>query len=624
VSARRNTLGAVLLLLGVGLLGWHGGAIAQRPDRPWQPTPDGPAIIAKTQSKSVPQTHALDVVAAPLSGPEQELLPIIASTKGPSRSVQPPAPAPIVRVSATDGPSLPAPSTGGTPAPPGPLPALEHRPATAPDHPAPPAERKAPPAAPVGGVGSQAAAVSVETIGPASASMGKPYNFEILVRNPGSMPAQFVRVQDKLPENLQYLGSEPRGEMHEGQLLWDLGTLDGGAERRIKVSVQATGEGELLTTATATCSARTSLRTKVSQPKLSLVKKGPETARVGDTVKFELLVSNVGSGPAEQVVLRDRMPAGLQHKAQRVPGEVIEADLGTLAPGQTKTIDMEAMATQAGKFVNEASVVAPGIAEVSAQAVVVVTDAPLGLRKTGPQRGNPNQELTYELTVTNTGSGVAGGVKLIDTLPEGLDFVSAGEGGMYNAATRTVQWELATLGGGQSKAVNVRVKAVKAGDWTNQSVARTERGQEARADLRVQVEGVPALLLEVVDLDDPIEVGAETTYEIRVVNQGTAPCTNVKIKCAGPDGIALVGADAPVAHKQDANQIVFEPLPKLAAKADVLYKVRARALKPGDWRFRTWLSSDHMPDPVYEDESTQVYSDSDDAPPTQQDINKRQ
>jgi uncharacterized repeat protein (TIGR01451 family) len=624
VSARRNTLGAVLLLLGAGLLGWQGGAVAQRPDRPWQPTPDGPAIIAQTQSKQAPPAHALDTVAALLPATGQELLPVIASTKGPSRPVQPPAPAPIVRVSATDGLAPPAPSAGGTPAPPAPLPALEKRPSTALERPAPPAEHKGSLDSSAAGGVSQAAAVSVETIGPASASVSKPYTFEIVVRNPGSTPAQFVRVQDRLPENLQYLGSEPRGEMHDGQLLWDLGTLDGGAERRIKVSVQATGEGELLTTATATCSARTSLRTKVSQPKLSLVKKGPETAQVGDTVKFELLVSNVGTAPAEQIVLRDRMPAGLQHKSQRTPGEVIEADLGTLAPGQTKTIDMEAKATQAGRFVNEASISAPGIAEVSAQATVVVTDAPLSLRKTGPQRSQPNQELVYELVVTNTGSGAAGGVKLVDTLPEGLDFVSASDSGTYSAATRTVQWELATLGGGQSKAVNVRVKAVKAGEWTNQAVARSERGQETRADLHVQLEGVPALLFEVVDLDDPVEVGSETTYEIRVVNQGTAPCTNVKITCVGPDGLKILGAEAPVAHRQDGNRIVFEPLPKLAAKADVLYKVRARAMKAGDWRFRTLLSSDHMPDPVYEDESTQVYNDNEEAPPTQQDINKRQ
>ncbi len=596
---RGYTLVVVLFLLGMGLLGWHSGAVAQRPDRPWQPAPNAPPVIAQTSS---PRTHSLDAVAQPLPAAQpQPLLPVIATT-APS---QPPAPAEIIRVSATEQKEKPPPD-------PPPQAAPEVRAAVAP----PPAPAKEP--------NGGASAVSVEKIGPEAVNAGQPFTYEIVVRNPGKTPAQFVRVQDQLTGNVRYLRSEPKAELFERQLLWNLGTLEGGAERRIKVEVLPTGEGELLATATATCSARTSLRTRIQQPKLSIVKKGPETAQVGETVKFELMISNLGSGPVEKVLLRDLMPAGLQHPAQRSPGDTIEADLGTLAPGQSKTIDMTVKAVQAGRFVNQATVSAPGVAEASAQSAIVVTDSSLSLRMTGPQQSNPNQELEYSLLVSNGGSGPATGVKLTNQLPDGLDYLSASDGGAWNAAGRSVNWDLGTLAPGQSKAVTMRIRAVKAGDWKNLAVARTDRGQEARAEVPVHVEGVPALMLEVVDLDDPVEVGAETTYEIRVVNQGTAPCTNIKIGCVGPEGMALLGAQGPVSHKLQGNQVTFEPLPRLAAKADALFKVRARGVKPGDWRFRVSLSCDHMPRPVYEDESTQVYSDSDGPPgQTQQEINNR-
>ena len=42
---------------------------------------------------------------------------------------------------------------------------------------------------------------------------------------------------------------------------------------------------------------------------------------------------------------------------------------------------------------------------------------------------------------------------------------------------------------------------------------------EAAASCETKVEGIPAILLEVIDLEDPIEVGAQTTYEIKVTNQ---------------------------------------------------------------------------------------------------------
>src|SRR5262249_50696345 len=151
-------------------------------------------------------------------------------------------------------------------------------------------------------------------------------------------------------------------------------------------------------------------------------------------------------------------------------------------------VNLEAKAVQAGRQVNEASVSAPGIPEVTAQAAVVVNDAALSLCKTGPQQGNPNQELDYKLLVTNTGAAPASGVKITDVLPEGLDFVSASDAGAFDAKGRSVEWNVGTLPPGQSKAVSVRLKAVKAGDWQNQAVARAERGQEAKAAVSVSIE----------------------------------------------------------------------------------------------------------------------------------------
>jgi uncharacterized repeat protein (TIGR01451 family) len=583
---RRYALVAIVVFLGAVLFGLQGGAKAQRPDRPWQPAPDAPTVIAQTGS--APTDHVLEKVATPLPPTNQVPLQVIASTaKGGNPE---PAPAPIVRVSAVDLP---------TPAP-KPLPTLEVKPGGC----AVPA-----PAVPNTTPAGPSAALNVETIGPGSVIVGQPFTYEIIVRNPGASPTLFVRVQDMLPKNLQYQGSDPAGQMSDGQLLWDIGTLDAKAERRIKVTVQPTGEGEFTTTATATCSARTTMRVNASQPKLSLVKKGPQSAQVGDTVAFELLVSNLGTGPVEKVSLRDQMPEGLLHEAQRTPGQVIEADLGTLKPGETRTIDMKAKALREGRFVNEAVVSAPGMGEVTASAEVTVTDASLTLTKNGPRESLPNEELDFTLTVGNPGKGTATGLKVTDTLPDGLQFVSATDSGTYDAKSRLVQWSVDSLAAGQSRTVSVRVKATKAGDWVNQATARTERGREARAEWPVHIEGVPALLLEVVDLDDPVEVGAETTYEIHVVNQGTAACTNVSVLCDPPEGLSVLDAEAVVTHKTEGKRLIFEPLPKLAAKADLRYRVKVKAIKAGDWRFRVWLSCDHMPKAIFEDESTQVYAD---------------
>jgi uncharacterized repeat protein (TIGR01451 family) len=609
VAARRYTLCAWALALGAGLLAGRG--------RPGQAAPESPAVIAQTGSPTpLPPmlTRPLDAVATPM--------PAIASNPmqaGSTPKVPPPS---IVRVSGEAAP-FPIPDDG--------LGHLGHPPAVAapaaveqpvvpkpgPDPPAPePVERPPvqPGAAPVAEpaapammmpAGAQTVTLSLEKIGPTSVSVGKPFSYEIVVHNTGTTTAFHVRVEDHVPGNARLIGSTPKADVQESQLVWTLGDLDAGGERRIKVEVQPTGEGEVQSSATATCSTTTTLRTQITRPRLTLAKKGPETALVGDPVAFDLIVTNAGTAPASNILLRDRMPPGLKHPA----GDFIEADLGTLAPGDNKHVTVQATAVKAGRFVNEATVSATDVPDVTAQAAVVVSEAVLTLRKTGPQESNPDQELEYRLELTNSGTAPATGVKIADSLPEGLSFLSASDGGEFDSASRTVHWSIGTVAIGQSRTVVVKARAMMPGDWSNKALATTERGQEVKTELPVHVEGVPALTLEVVDLDDPIEVGAETTYEIRVVNQGSSPCTNLKVQAVVPDGMTVQGADGPAAHHIQGQQIVFDPLPKLAAKADTVYKVRVRGVKPGDWHFRAYVSSDHMQRPVYEDESTTVYQD---------------
>ena len=112
-----------------------------------------------------------------------------------------------------------------------------------------------------------------------------------------------------------------------------------------------------------------------------------------------------------------------------------------------------------------------------------------------------------------------------------------------------------------------------------------------------------------VDLEDPIEVGAETTYEIRVVNQGTSPTTNLQIIATVPAGMTTRDATGPAPHRLQGQQVIFEKLPSLAAKADALYRVKVVGDKPGDMRFKVQMTSDQLRSPVYEEESTRVYKD---------------
>ncbi len=123
----------------------------------------------------------------------------------------------------------------------------------------------------------------------------------------------------------------------------------------------------------------------------------------------------------------------------------------------------------------------------------------------------------------------------------------------------------------------------------------------------VVVEGIPAILLETIDLADPIEVGANETYVITVTNQGSADGTNIRVTATLPAEQEYVSSEGPTRATAEGRAVTFAPLARLAPKADAVYRVTVRGVKAGDVRFKVELTSDQMSSPAMETESTHIY-----------------
>jgi uncharacterized repeat protein (TIGR01451 family) len=453
--------------------------------------------------------------------------------------------------------------------------------------------------------GGQTATVHLEKVGPPSVKVGQPLTYEIHVRNPGTVPLYQVRVQDELPPGTRFLNAEPHAQVAADRLGWDLGTLDVGGVRKLVVTVQPNSNEEFHSAATATFSTTSGLRAKMTRPQLALTKTGPKSASVGETITFQLLVSNTGSGPATNVVLQDRLPSELEHPV----GSFVEADVGTLLPGETRTVPIEVKVVRGGQITNQAVALGEEGLQASAQTTIAIAEPGLQLRKTGPKGGSLFRDLEHRLEVTNPGTGPAKNVRVTDQLPEGLEFVGCSTGGKFDATTRNCEWDVGTVAPKQTVQMSLTFRARVPGEYVNRAVAVADRRLEAKAEAPFAVEGVAALLLESVDLDDPIEVGAETTYEIRVVNQGNRPCLNVGIVANLPEGLEAVNADGPGPHQLRGDRVRFEPIAKLAARADALFRVKVRGKRDGKWRMRVEMTCDQLDRPVFEEESTTVYDD---------------
>jgi uncharacterized repeat protein (TIGR01451 family) len=467
-----------------------------------------------------------------------------------------------------------------------------------------------------------APSLTVDLVAPEAVGVGQPLTYELVVRNVGTSPAINVRVEDELPARAALVGSDPSAESAGNRLAWSLGTLEAGIEKRIKVTVKPGDEGELRSRAAVTFASAVEARVKVTRPRVAVAVSGPEVNRVGEKVPFAIKLSNTGTGPAARVMLRAQFSDGLAHPQ----GQVIEAELTGLKAGETRDLRLEATALKSGGQTCVLTVTADGQQPETARAAVTLVEPMLVAKQSGPSKCLVRGEPVYQIELSNPGTAATDPVQLWASLPAGFEFVSATDGGAFTDANRSVGWRLPGLPAGATKVVTLKVRAAAPGEGVIRTVAmashaaeavmpaggvpaeaKPAKGLEARAETVVKSEGVPALRFEVFDLEDPVEVGKEAVYEVRVINQGTGACTNVQIVAELGEGTSAAGAAGPTTGRVAGQQITFEPVPTLGVKAEAVYKVRVKGSAAGDQRFRVRLSCDQIKTPVIKEENTRFY-----------------
>jgi uncharacterized repeat protein (TIGR01451 family) len=227
----------------------------------------------------------------------------------------------------------------------------------------------------------------------------------------------------------------------------------------------------------------------------------------------------------------------------------------------------------------------------------------------GPRRRFLERQAVYTLWVSNPGTASAEDVELIANLPPGMEFVAANNAGQYDPKSRTVQWLLEELPANQKGSVTLTMLPVEAGEQRLRVAGTAKNGLAAEKQESVLIEGAAAILFQVADLADPVEVGGETTYEIRVANRGSKAASNVQLVAMLPPEAKPVGAEGPTRFEFSGQQVRFQPLPRLQPKAETIYRVRVQCLAVGDLRMRALLTTDDIQTPITKEEATRVYAD---------------
>jgi uncharacterized repeat protein (TIGR01451 family) len=453
--------------------------------------------------------------------------------------------------------------------------------------------------------GQQTPALNIQKLAPPEIQVGKKCTFAIRVQNNSQRTAHNVKVLDEVPLGTQLVGTAPKADVSGAQVVWDLGTLSAGEERIVEMELMPTAEGELGSVATVTFATQASAKARSTRPQLALRLSSNPRVMIGEQQVVQIEVTNPGTGDATGVMLLESIPQGVSHEA----GPALEFEVGTLRAGETKKMELVLQADAAGLIDNVMTARADANLQVQANCQFEVIAPALKVSVEGPQKRYLERPATYTVSVDNPGTASAREVQLVTKLDKGLKFVSANNMGEYDAATHSVYWSLPELPANQRGTVELTALPVEQGDQTLQFATRAAQGLEDRTEAHITVEGIVALSFEVQDVEDAIEVGGETAYEIRVVNQGSKAATNVQVVALMPAGLRAQAGQGDSRYQVQGDRVAFAPLPSLAAKADATFRLRVQGIRPGDQRVSVQVTTDEVREPITQVESTQVYAD---------------
>jgi uncharacterized repeat protein (TIGR01451 family) len=442
--------------------------------------------------------------------------------------------------------------------------------------------------------GRQQPQLTIEKIAPENAILGQPLVYSIIVKNVGKTVASQVVVKDRIPKGTELTGTIPRAELDKTTLLWKLGNLKPGEERKIAVRVTPISEGQVGSIATVNFVAEVASRTQVTASKLKLTLDGPAEARLGDSIVFKFVLKNGGQTDVEGVVLRSIIPKGLSHPA----GDDLEYEIGKLTAGDSREINLTMSAAAAGQAINRAVVTAEGGIEVKSATTIDIQASDISVSRKGPAKVYPGKAVVFSNQVTNETNQPLADLTVVETLPEGIEFVEASSGGQYHAAKRTIAWRIERLGMKQSTILQVKVKPSKAGDYESTVQVITKDGEAGKSTSTLNVIGFPVLKVDSSTGDAPISVGEKGTARIVVANQGGAVAKNVRIVISVPAEIEVQSVRGPTDDSRDGDRIKFATIESLAAGEEAVIELNFLARQPTDARIDIAVVADHMGQPL--------------------------
>ncbi len=450
--------------------------------------------------------------------------------------------------------------------------------------------------------------LNVETFGPRTMAIGRESSYRVSMQNSGEVAADEVVVYIQLPAWADVLGAEAStgatqlAADGEGAFVWKVGHVQAQSSEQLTLRLVPRQSRPFdLAVRWEYQPLSQQMLIEVQEPKLEVQLEGPREVHYGQRETYRLRFRNTGNGPAENVMIT-LLPVGAGGS------QPVSHLLGVVQAGAEKIVEVELTAKQTGTIEVRVEARGDGNLEAELAEQILVRRAALELAASGPSVRFVGSEVEYALRVANPGNAPARNIQLSAALPAGAKYLSGIEGGHLEANGTRISWIVPLLEPGSEERYQIRASLGLPGTNRLELAARADDALTASAETLTRVEAMADLAMEVENPRAPVPVGSDTVYKLRIRNRGTKAAENVEIIAYFSRGIEPVSAEGGT-HRIGPGQVVFSPIPSLAAGGEVVLTVRARAEEPGNHIFRAEIHCKPLDTRLVREETTHFYQD---------------
>ena len=445
--------------------------------------------------------------------------------------------------------------------------------------------------------------VLLERVAPAVVPIGEDFGYQLRVSNLTALPLDNVAVTETLGDGFVLASSTPLAvSVRDGQAVWVFERLEPHEQQVIAVRGSAAGGGDLTHYTSVTYNALVGSTTRVVAPSLRVHLSAPAEVLLCEEIPVRFTLTNAGKTDALGIRITNALPPGVV-TAEGATG--IDLALDRLRVGESHVFRVPLRAGEPGGFLFKAYAEGAGGLSAPSNAITVTVREPLlAATLTGTMDQYAGSRMRFDVRVENIGDAPARDVLVRYVIPDGMVFVDASAGA--EAAGREVRWRLESLAVGGERSFEVALNAMRAGAMVSRVEVETPCGSPAVDTFESELRELPGLFLDVTDTEDPASVGADMTYVVRAINQGTEPLRDLRLKAILPAALELVETTGPTAGAAAGSEISFDRVSFLAPGEEARWRIVVRPSAPGPVQLRVLLDADGLPLPIDRLEGTVV------------------